>query len=159
MSGLLGVLDQFYKAGATASPLMISSTKHWDAIFVSRHYNWHTGSWKDAYTHGSSYKLKPDAPDDAVKLLSDGAVVPLMEKLLADGTIVEYEVDVEAVHTEAPGTFYIFYITPNAEGIDKTNAALRDTLKSNRLIGPAFDSVVNFEAHRDFLARTDATYK
>jgi hypothetical protein len=138
---------------------MISSTKHWDAIFVSRHYNWHTGSWKDAYTHGSSYKLKPDAPDDAVKLLSDGAVVPLMEKLLADGTIVEYEVDVEAVHTEAPGTFYIFYITPNAEGIDKTNAALRDTLKSNRLIGPAFDSVVNFEAHRDFLARTDATYK
>jgi hypothetical protein len=159
MAGLLSVLDQFYKSGSTASPLLISATKHWDGLFVSRNYNWHSGSWKDAYTYGSSYKLKPDAPEDAVKTLSESAVVPLMEKLLADGTIVEYEVDVEAVHTEAPGTFYIFYLTPTAEGLDKTRAALRAALKSNQLIGPAFDSLVDFTAHRDYLSRTNATYK
>jgi hypothetical protein len=159
MAGLLNVLDQFYKSGTTTSPVMASATKHWDNIFVSRYYNWHSGSWKDAYTHGSSYKLKPDAPDEAVDTLSKNLIVPMMEKLLADGTIHEYEIDTEAIHTEAPGTFWVFYIAANAEGLDKVNAALRDALKANPLGGPAFGSMVDFTPHRDYLARTNATYK
>jgi hypothetical protein len=159
MAGVLNVLDQFYKSGATASPVLVSATKHSDAIFVTHFYNWHAGAYKDAYTHGGSYKLKPDAPDDAVEKLSKNLFVPLLEKLLADGTLLEYEIDTEAVHTEAPGTFWIFYITQNAEGIDKTNAAVREAMKANPLGGPAFDSMVDFTAHRDYLARTSATYK
>jgi hypothetical protein len=50
--------------------------------------NWKKGSWKDVYTYGSAYKLKADAPDDAVDQLSKNLIVPLMEKMLADGTIV-----------------------------------------------------------------------
>ncbi len=159
MAGLLNVLDQFYKSGSSTSTVLASATKHWDSIYVSRHYNWHPGSWKDVYTHGSSYKLKADAPDDAVEILSKNLVVPLMEKMLAEGTIHEYEIDTEAIHTEAPGTFWIFYIAANAEGLDKVNAALRDTMKANPLGGPAFGSMVDFTPHRDYLARTNATYK
>ena len=159
MAGLLNVLDQFYKSGSSTTPVLASATKHWDGIFVSRYYNWHSGSWKDAYTHGSSYKLKASAPDDAVETLSKNMVGPLLEKLLADGTIYEYEIDTEAIHTEAPGTFWIFYLSANAEGLDKVNAALRETLKSNPLNGPAFDSMVDFTEHRDYLSRTNATYK
>ena len=159
MAGLLNVLDQFYKSGGTTSPVLTSATKHSDAIYVSRYYNWHAGSWKDAYTHGSSYKLKADAPDNAVDTLSKGLIVPLMEKMLADGTIHEYEVDTEAIHTEAPGTFWVFYIAANAEGLDKVNAALRESLRANALGGPAFGSMVDFTPHRDYLSRTNATYK
>lgn len=159
MAGLLNVLDQFYKSGASASPVLASATKHWDGIFVSRHYNWHAGSWKGAYTHGSNYKLKPDAPDESVDMLSKNLLVPLLERLFADGTLLEYEIDTEAIHTEAPGTFWIFYITANAEGLDKTNAAIRETMKTHPLVGPAFDSMTDFAAHRDYLARTDAVYK
>jgi hypothetical protein len=159
MAGLLSVLDQFYKSGSTSSPVLASATKHSDSIFVSRHYNWHSGSWKDLYTHGASYKLKPNSPDEAVETLSKHMIVPLMEKLLADGTIHEYEVDTEAIHTQAPGTFWIFYLATNAEGLDKVNAALREAFKSNPLHGPAFDSMVDFTDHRDYLARTSATYK
>ena len=159
MAGLLNVLDQFYKSGGTASPVLASATKHSDAIYVSRYYNWHAGSFKDVYTHGSSYKLKADAPENAVELLSTNLIVPLMEKMLADGTIHEYEVDTEAIHTEAPGTFWLFYIAANAEGLDKVNATLRDTMKANPLGGPAFDSMVDFTPHRDFLVRSNATYK
>jgi len=159
MAGLLKVLDQFYKSGSSATPVLGTATKHWDNIFVSRYYNWHAGSWKDVYTHGASYKLKADAPDDAVDKLSKSVLVPFMEKLLADGTIHEYEIDTEAIHTEAPGTFWLFYIAANAEGLDKVNAALRDSLRSNPLIGPSFGSMVDFTAHRDYLARTNATYK
>ena len=159
MAGLLNVLDQFYKSGSTTSPVFEKATKHWDNVYVSRFYNWHAGSWKDAYTHGASYRLKPDAPDDAVEKLSKNLFVPLLEKLLADGTIHEYEIDTEAIHTEAPGTFWIFYLAANAEALDKVNAALREAMKANPLGGPAFGSMVDFTPHRDILVRTTATYK
>jgi len=159
MAGLMNVLDQFYKSGSTASPLLESSTKHWDAIFVSRYYNRHSGSWKDIYTYGASYKLKDDAPIDAVDILAKSAIVPRMEKLLADGVIHEYEIDTEAVHTQAPGTFWIFYLGANADSLDKASASLRDGLKANPLIVPAFDSMVDFKEHRDYLMRSNATYK
>jgi hypothetical protein len=158
MAGLLNVLDQFYKSGSATTPVLASATKHWDSIYVSRNYNWRAGSWKDVYTHGSSYKLKASAPDDAVETLSKNMVGPLLEKMLADGTIYEYEIDTEAIHTESPSTFWIFYVSANAEGLDKVNAAI-DALKSNPLNGPAFSSMVDFSEHRDFLVRTNATYK
>ncbi len=159
MAGVINVLDQAYATGSASAPVLSTATKHWDNILVSRFYNWHAGSWKGAYLHGASYKLKPDAPDDAVQTLSKSLIVPMMEKLLADGTVAEYEVDTEAIHSDAPGTFWIFYLAPKADGLDKVNAALQDALKANPLAGPAFGSVVDFTVHRDYLARSSATYK
>jgi len=159
MAGVLNLLDQFYKSGSPSTPVLVSATKHWDAIYVSRFYNWHPGSWREIYTHVSTYKLKADAPGDAVEKLSKHLIVPLLEKMLADGAIHEYEVDTEAIHTEAPGTFSIVYLAANAEGLDKVNAALMETMKANPLDGPAFGSMVDLPAHRDFLARTNAAYK
>ncbi|MGC2766124.1 MAG: hypothetical protein WB607_11530 [Candidatus Acidiferrum sp.] len=159
IAGVLNVLDQFYKSGNAASPVLTTATKHSDSLYVSRYYNWHAGSWKDAYEHGSSYKLKAGASDEAVSTLSKNLFVPFLEKLLADGTIHEYEIDTEAIHTENPGTFWIFYLAANAEAIDKVNSSLRETLKANPLQGPTFDSMVDFGEHRDFLARSSATYK
>jgi len=159
MAGLMSVLDQFYKNGSATSSVLESATKHWDGIYVSRYYNWHSGSWQGLYTHGGSYKLKPDAPDDAVDMISKGLLVPLLEKQLANGTIQEYEIDTEAIHTDAPGTIWVFYIATNADSLDKVSAAVRDSRKTNPLGGAAFDSMIDFSAHRDYLARTNATYK
>jgi hypothetical protein len=159
MAGVLNVLEQFYQSGSSVSPVLSSATRHWDDLYVSRHYNWHAGSWKDAYTHGSSYKLKADAPEDAIEKLSNNMVVPLLEKMLADGTIHEYEIDTQAIHTQAPGTFWIIYIAANAEALDKVSAALREALKASPLNGPAFGSMTDFTAHRDELLRSVATYK
>ena len=82
-----------------------------------------------------------------------------MEKLLADGTILEYEVDTEAIHTEAPGTFWVIFITPSADGLDKFNAALRDANKANSLLGASIGSMVDFTPHRDQLASSVGIYK
>jgi len=159
MAGILNMLDQFYKAGSGATPVLISATRHADSVDVSRYYNWKPGTYKGAYTHGSTYKLKADAPDDAVDLLSKSFIVPLMEKLMAQGAIVEYDIDTQAIHTEAPGSFWLFYTTPNAEGLDKVNQALQQALKAAPLDGPAFGSMVDFTPHRDYLSRTNATFK
>jgi hypothetical protein len=159
MAGLLNVLDKFYKSGSATAPVLSSATKHWDAIYVSRYYNWRPGSYKGAYTRVASFKLKPDAPADAVESLSKTVFVPLMEKLLADGTIVEYEIDTEAIHTVDPGNFWIDFISPTADGLDKFDAALRAVNKMHPLLAPAFGSQVEYGAHRDYLVSTTATYK
>lgn len=159
MAGVLGVLDELHKTGAATSGVLGSATKHSDSVYVSRFYNWKSGSVKGGYTHGASYKLKADAPDDSVETLARSLIVPLLEKLLADGTIQQYEVDEQAIHTQAPGMFWVFYITPTAGGIDKVSAALGASLKANSLAGPAFGSMVDFTGHHDELARTNATYK
>jgi|SRR5579862_7122140 len=159
MAGLLKVLDAFYKSGGTASPVLLSATKHWDQVFVSRFYNWKAGSWKGAFGRTSTYKLKPDAPNDAVETLSKNVFVPILEKLLADGSIVEYEIDEETIHTESPDMFLIYVLAPTAEGLDKLNAAVREAGKNNSLISPAIAAMVDFTPHRDFLVRANATYK
>ena len=159
MSGLLSVLDQFYKSGSATTPVLGSATKHWDNIYVSRYYNWHPGSWKDLYTSASCFKLKADAPSNAIDTLSKNVFVPLLEKMMAEGAIHEYEVDTEAYHTQPVGTFCVVELVPNAEALDKISAAIRDSFKSNPTYGPAFESMVDWTGHRDDLARTTAAYK
>lgn len=159
MAALLKVLDAFYQSGGATASVLLSSTKHWDGVYVSRFYNWKAGSWKGAYGRASTYKLKADAPDNAVETLSKNVFVPLLEKLLADGAIVEYEIDEETIHTESPDLFFIYILAPDAEGLDRFNAAVREAGKNNPLIGPAFGSMVDFTPHRDTLMRANATYK
>ena len=159
MAGLVSVLEQFYQTGNATTAVQISATKHWDSILVSEYYNWHSGSFKNSYTHVGSYKLSKDAPDDAVDVLSKNFVVPLLEKLLAGGTIHEYEIDIQAIHTEAPGTFSIVYIASSPEGLDKVDAAVREAVKTSPLSGPAFGSMTESAGYRDELARTSGTYK
>lgn len=159
MAGLIKVLDAFYASGTVTSPALASATKHSDAILVSHYYNWHPGAYKTSYTHVGSYKLKADAPDDAVDTVSKRIVVPLLEKLLADGAIREYEVDTEAIHTTSPDTFWIVYVASSPEGLDTVNAALAESLKAHPFFGAAFGSMTESSAHRDELIKGDGVFK
>jgi hypothetical protein len=161
MAGLIRVLEAFHKGGGSNAPLLVSSTQHWDQVFVSRFYNWKAGSWRDAYARTATYRLKHDAPDadDAVRTLSS-FYVPVFEKMLADGIIIEYEIDREMFHTtDSRAQLHFVFVIPSAEGLDKFNAALRGAISENSLIGPAFGSMmVNFTPQVDWL-RVNATYK
>jgi len=159
LAGLVRVLNQIHASGDAASPAL-NAAKHWDEVWVSRYYNWKPGAtMKDGYTHVAVYKLKADAPDDAINMLAQHMVTPVLEKLLADGTIVEYEIDTMAIHTQAPGTFIIVYITPTPEGLDTVQGAVRDAMRASPLAGDAFGSFVDDSEHRDGLYKTDCNYK
>ncbi|HUV69359.1 MAG TPA: hypothetical protein VMW15_06830 [Terracidiphilus sp.] len=159
MAGLMKVLDQQMASGNAAPSVLDTATKHWDSIYLSRYYNWKSGAYKGGYVHVSVYKVKADAPDDAVATLSKNLIVPLMEKMLADGAIVEYEVDEQAIHTSAPGTFVLVYVTPTAEGLDKVSAGLMAAVKAQPLAGPAFGSMTDDSGHRDELEKGDGVFK
>ena len=160
-AGVMKVIEALHQGGGSSSPLLVRSTKHWDQVFVSRFYNWKVGSWKGAYGYKSTYKLKPDAPeaDDALRILSS-FYVPLFERVLADGTIVEYEIDREIFHsTDLRAQLHFSFVTPSAEGLDKLNAAIRAAISKNSLLEPAFGSMmVNFTPQNDWV-RVNATYK
>lgn len=158
---VMKVLEAFHKGGGSSSPLLASATRHWDQVFVSRFYNWKAGSWKGAYGYKSTYKLKPDAPeaDDTLRILSS-FYVPLFERLLADGTIVEYEIDREIFHnTDSRAQLHFSFVIPSAEGMDELNAAIRAAISENSLLAPAFASMmVNYTPQNDWV-RVNATYK
>ena len=159
LAGLFNTLSQFYANGSVSSPALNSATKHWDNVLVSRYYNWHSGNVKNGYGVLGIYKLKPHAASGALDNLSKNLVAPLLEKMLADGTISEYEIDTEAISTDAPGTFWIYYLASSPDAMDKVDAAVRETLKANPLAGPAFGSATETSAHRGEVARSTATYK
>jgi hypothetical protein len=159
MAGLLQTLADLMQGGSTTGSVFASATKHEDQVLSSRYYAWKSGSWKGAYTHAAVYKLKDSAPNDAVDVLAKSFIVPLMEKMLAQGVIVEYEIDEQAIHTDSPSLFFLDFITPTAEGQDQVLKALGEAIKANPLSSPAFDSMVDFSVHRDYLLRGDATYK
>lgn len=158
-AGLLKVLDKLRALDNADSPVSLNPTKHWDLVLQSRYYNWKPGAYTGAYTNVMMYQLKAAAPDDAVSTLSKAVVVPMLEKLLADGTILEYEVDTEALHTDAPGLFAIVFVTPQPEGVDAARAAILGSEKDNPLIGPAFDSFIDYTQHRDELLKGNGAYK
>jgi hypothetical protein len=159
LAGLLNTLDQIYKSGSATSPVAAGAARHWDGIYVSRYYNWQAGSWKEAYSRVATYQLKPDAPENALDTLSKSLFGPLLEKMLADGSIHEYEIDTEAIHTESPATFVVAILAANAEALDKFQAAARELAKANPLLVSSEKSMIDIAAHRDFLLRSNATYK
>ena len=157
-AALMRVIEALHKGSGSSSPLLAGSTRHWDQIYVSNFYNWKAGSWKRAYGYRATAKLKPDAPDagDAVRALSS-FYVPVFEKMLADGIIVEYEID-RVVHTaDAPSQIHFAFVMPNAEGLDKFQTALGAAIDENSLIAPAFGSMTVTEQF-DFV-KVNATYK
>ncbi len=159
MAGLFETLSDLMQGGGTTTAVFASATKHEDLVLASRYYAWKSGSWKGAYTHSAVYKLKDSAPNDALDTMAKSFIVPLFEKLLADGSIVEYEIDEQAIHTDSPSLFYLVYVTPTAAGQDRVDKALDESIKADPLASPAFGAMVDFSVHRDYLVRGDLTYK
>jgi hypothetical protein len=158
-AGVLNVLDEFYKNGSATNATFASATAHWDNLFVSRYYNYKSGPLKNGYDHASFYKLKADAPNDAVATLSKALLVPFFDKLMNDGAVTAYQIAEETIHTQDPSGFFIFYLTPDAAGLDKVNAALSAAFAKDPLGGLAFGSMVDFSVHRDELSRSNANFK
>ena len=160
MAAVLNVLDKFYKSGTPTSPVLASATKHSDGIFVSRYLQLAPGLLQGRlFPRGILQTEGGCARYTRLRPLSKSFIVPMLEKLLADGSIVEYEIDTEAIHTESPGAFWIDVISPNADGLDKLNAALMNAAKTNPLNGAAFESMIDSSAHRDNLVSSTVTYK
>jgi hypothetical protein len=157
--GLLNTLSDLMQGGTTKTNLFDSATKHSDMLLVSRYYNWKAGNYAGAYTRSATYKVKDSAPDDAIDTIAKNCMVPFLEKELAAGKIIEYELDEQALHTDSPAVFYLDWTTPTADGQDQVLKDLNESHKSTPLCGPTIESWLNYEVHRDLFVRGEVVYK
>jgi hypothetical protein len=166
-AGVLKVLDAFEKGGASSSSRLINSTQHWTQKYYSKFYNWKAGSWKGAYGRRWALMLRRGVdPDEAMRALAS-FYVPLFESLLADGAIVEYEIDREEVFgysADSAGQVIMAYVTPTADGWTKVSKAFTAAYEKS----PLGFTVLNLSKEGAFLnddailtetVRIDAIYK
>lgn len=149
MANLLKALAQLMGTSAASGPALDAS-KHWDMILSSTQYNGHSGTFENSYLRVGSWVVKP-GEGDTVEKFEKEVMVPMLEKLLADGAIHNYQIDEESIHTGNPGTVSIAVITNGAEGLDKFYAALDAMGKANGFADMAFGNAVDEASHRDFL--------
>ena len=149
---LLKALEALYaQPGSTTAPVE-GASKHWDYILVGRIYNQRAGKSEGGYLVGDNWDVKPGemrAYNDLMK----SVLVPVYEKLLADGAITSYGMDTEDFHTQKLGRVTFYFTTSDASGLDTASKAVDEALDKNPALGAAFRSLVEREGHTDFLAR------
>lgn len=158
-AGLDSVRDQFQKIGINAVPAKAGSRTPPVSILISRYYNWKTTRCPNAYVHVGIYKIRPDAPADAADQLSRNFFAPVLEKMLGNGAIFEWETDTYADPKDSPGTFLIAYLSEKADDLEKVNKAVQERLKSHLPKAPALDSLIDIKSSRDVVVRSYAVYE
>lgn len=143
--------DMLITASSAGTGAALNASKHWDLILSSTQYNGHSGTFENSYLRVGTWTVKPEGGQAVSTFLKD-MMVPMLEKLLADGAIHNYQIDEESVHTSNPGSINVAIITNGAEGLDKFNAAVDAMEKNNGLAVAAFGQAVDEAAHRDLLA-------
>jgi hypothetical protein len=150
---ILKALEAYYAAPGLAAPVLAAS-KHWDYFLVSRMYNRRPGTHDGAYLSGAMWNVKP-GEGMAFAAMLKSRVIPVLEKLMADGTVIGYSFDMEDYHTTSPGLMEVVIMTPDASGLDKIGKAFDDTFSKDTEIGPAMRTLVKWKSQRDFLLRVE----
>ena len=153
MANLVKVLEGVRSAPDATAPALAAS-KHWDYILASREYNAHSGTFKNGYLRVGSWRYRAGALDPDGKIMK-ATMVAALEKLLADGALHSYQIDLERVHSSDPDSFNVAIIANGAEGLDKFDASVEQMEKNDPAGMAGFGSLVDLHGHRDFLAHVD----
>ena len=165
-TGVLKVLDAFEKGGASISS-RINSTQHWTQKYSTRFYNWKAGSWKGASGKRWSFTLRKGIdPNEAMRALA-WCYVPIFESLLADGTIVEYDIDTEEVFgysADSAGQVIMAYLTPTVDAFIKVSNAFKAAYEKSPMLLTVISlakngAFVNDDAVLSQTVRVDAVYR
>jgi hypothetical protein len=149
---LLKALEMIYAHPGSTTASVQGNSKHWDQILTGDIYNSKPGSSTDGYLTWSTWQIKAGQMR-AYTELSKKVIVPVLEKLLADGTINSYGELTEDYHQGKLGVVSDYFTTPDAASMDKANKALEDLFDNNAALGDAFQALAERDGHRDFLTR------
>jgi hypothetical protein len=146
LTGIEKALEEL--ANQPASPVL-NDAKHHDHLSRSIVHKGRTSATTTGYSWGSGNPVKPGKADAWLEFFNKTSK-PVFDKLVADGTILQYEVFTDLVHTSDPNGRRVNYIAPNLAALEKARealAAMRQSLAPSYF--PAFADLVTFEEHRD----------
>jgi len=148
---LLKALEELYAHPASVGAPVQGASKHWDQILTGNIYNAKAGSTTGGYLTWSKWEVKPGQMH-AYTELTKSVFVPVLEKLLAEGTITSYGQLSEDYHTGKLGVVYDYITVPDAASLDKANKAFDEAFGSPA-VGDAMRALTEREGHRDYLTR------
>jgi hypothetical protein len=116
-------------------------------------YHNRTVKTEKGYGTVSIQKIQASKVQDYMALY-DKYTKPVLEQLYKDGALTGYGVDAELIHTDDPGFRYFWQMVPDADALDKVQAAFnaareKRTPEERRAIGQAFAELTDATAHRD----------
>jgi hypothetical protein len=151
IANLLKFLEILRNApGATDAPL--AAAKHADYILQSHEYADHAGTFNNGILRVGRWAPRAGSSDPDGKIMK-ATMVALLDKLIADGALHAYTIDTEAIHSQPVGTTFVVIVANGAEGIDKFDAALEASEKSNPAGWAGAIATLDEKGHADFLAR------
>jgi hypothetical protein len=149
---LLKALEAIYAQPALVTAPVQGASKHWDLILTGDLYNAKPGNSKDGYLTWSRWEVKPGSMR-AYTDLSKKVFTPVLEKLLAEGTITSYGELVEDYHQGKLGVVYDYFTVPDAASLDKAGKAFEDLFNNTAGLGDAIRALTERDGHRDYLTR------
>lgn len=148
---LMKALEAIYAQPGSVSAPVQGASKHWDQILTGDIYNSKPGT-SGGYLTWSRWENKPGDARNYIEL-SKSAFVPILDKLLAEGSITSYGVLREDFHQQKVGTIYEYMTVPDAASLDKVKKAFDDAFSNDLAIGEAMQALAERERHQDFLTR------
>jgi hypothetical protein len=152
-SSVAGILKALGTVGAALTPNpVLAASKHADFFYQSTLYGGKAGSFQNGYMWLGHFKLQPGKTGDWIGMFHR-FVRPILDGLVADGTILAYQLDTPQVHTPGSNdTLNYSFISAGPDGIDKFFAAVSKAEAANPFIGPALDPIEAPAGHFDMIA-------
>ncbi len=159
LGNLFKALESIYaRPGRVTSPVQAES-KHQDYVMISTIYGFKPANNATGYLRVISAQFKPGHEDEFMAAYTR-YIRPVYDKLLADGTIIAYQFDTEFNIQNAPGRFFSVIVTPDADAMDKVQAAFGEVFGKNPAILDALVGNLVPQSRQDLLARvTNVTHK
>lgn len=141
------------------NPLASSSEAHHDHLLRSIAHGGSTANIRGGYSRTIIVRIKPGTGEDWATF-AKAVYTSAFESLVEEGTVLLWEISADAIHGAGNSlNRYVWYVTADAAGVDRVNAALA----KNRVERPgptaALRRTQDQEGHRDGLARVDFQHK
>ncbi|MFQ5694420.1 MAG: hypothetical protein ACE5HB_00365 [Terriglobia bacterium] len=150
IAGIERVREELIKLAG--NPATAEATHH-DHLLESIIHRGGTADLTSGYLWVSAVKVRPGRGQEW-RGVWEKYFKPTYDALVADGTILLYEVSLEYVHTEDPRWRYVWYVAANADAEDKVDAAISKAFRQEApAIFGALGGVSIRSEHRDFFAR------
>jgi hypothetical protein len=135
------------------SDTIFAGQNHADRVMESLEYRMRTTTLSEGYDVTRMNRVKAGKGTQYRELWQKHSR-PVFEQLFKENTVTAFGLDAEYIHTEEPGLRVVWFVVPNAEALDKVDAAFATARKKlskeeNEAITRAFADVIVEGSHRD----------
>ncbi|HTP88915.1 MAG TPA: hypothetical protein VMJ34_18315 [Bryobacteraceae bacterium] len=103
-------------------------------------------------TSVATFKVAPGK--EAAFVEKGKAFIPALDKLMADGTVIGYGIDVDMLHVPGENNVSFWVEVPNYGALAKSDEAIDAFIKANPALMQEIGSLTDMSAHHDLVIRT-----